>query len=156
MSYENTTVPVARSQQMLRELLLRHEGGSVAFVSDPPKEGFHALVPIDGKTYNIRVMAVMKKIEARHIKGRYYRGRWIPPRTDREAQEREVQRIWRVLFYHMKGIFEAADSGVMEFREMMLPYIVTKDGSTVGEHILPKLDQALAGRPDRLLPQTAS
>lgn len=151
MAYENTAVSVARSQQMLRELLLRHQGGSVAFISDPPKEGFHALVPIEGKTYSVRIMAVMRKIEPRTIKGRYYRGRWIAPRTSQEEQEREAQRIWRVLYYHIKGIFEAADSGVMEFREMMLPYIVTKDGSTIGEHILPKLDQALASHPERLL-----
>lgn len=156
MSYENTSVPVARSQQSLRDLLLRHEGGSVAFVSDPPKEGFHAVVPIDGKLYTVRVMAVMRQVPAKNIKGRHYMGRWIPPRTSRDEQEQEAARIWRVLYYHMKGIFEAADSGVMEFREMMLPYIVTKDGSTVGEHILPKLDQALASRPDRLLPQSAS
>ena len=71
---------------------------------------------------------------------------------DEKDSEQEARRIWRVLYHHMKSIFEAADSGVMEFRELMLPYIMTNDGKTVAEHILPKLDAALAGRPDRLLP----
>jgi hypothetical protein len=134
MAYETTEVPVAKSQQKLRELLLRNKGGRVAFISDPPTEGFQAVVPIDGKEYTIKVMAACK------------------PRRSQLAVEQEERRIWRVLFHHMKGIFEASRSGVMEFREMMLPYIVTNDGRTVAECIIPKLDAALAGRADRLLP----
>ena len=136
MSYETTQVAVPKSQQKLRELLLRNKGGRIAFISDPPTEGFQAMVPIDGKEYTIRIMATCKNKES-----------W-----SRMQREQEERRIWRVLFHHMKGIFEASSSGVMEFREMMLPYIVTNDGRTVAECIMPKLDAALAGRPDRLLP----
>jgi hypothetical protein len=53
---------------------------------------------------------------------------------------------------HLKDIFEASNSGVMEFRELILPYIVTKDGKTVAQHILPKLDSAINGNPERMLP----
>lgn len=134
MAYENTEVPVAKSQQKLRELLIKNKGGRVAFISDPPSEGFQAVVPIDGKEYSIRIMATCKA------------------KSNQRAVEQEERRVWRVLFHHMKGIFEASASGVMEFREMMLPYIITNDGRTVGECILPKLDAALANRMDRLLP----
>jgi len=133
MAYEQTQVAVPKSQDKIRQMLVRHKGGSVAFISDPPLEGFQALVPIDGKQYSIKIMA--------HIR-------------DKKDSEQEARRIWRVLYHHMKSIFEAADSGVMEFRELMLPYIMTNDGKTVAEHILPKLDAALAGKPDRLLPYT--
>jgi len=68
--------------------------------------------------------------------------------------EEEARRVWRVLFYHLKSVYEAANSGVMEFRELMLPYIVTHDGHTVAEHILPKLAGAIAGNPSRLLPES--
>lgn len=138
MSYEATEVPVAKSQQKLRELLLRNKGGRVAFISDPPTEGFQAVVPIDGKEYTVKIMAICKK------------------KTTQSGIEQEERRIWRVIFHHMKGIFEASSSGVMEFREMMLPYIVTNDGRTVAECILPKLDAALANRPERLLPAARS
>ncbi len=131
MAYEQTQVAVPKSQDKIRQMLVRHKGGSVAFISDPPLEGFQALVPIDGKSYSIKIMA--------HVR-------------EKRDSEQEARRIWRVLYHHMKSIFEAADSGVMEFRELMLPYIMTNDGKTVAEHILPKLDAALAGRPDRLLP----
>lgn len=134
MSYEQTTVPVAKSQQKLRDMLLSNKGGRVAFLSDPPVEGFSAVVPIDGKEYTIQVMARCK------------------PKRNGEADEQEARRVWRVILNHMKSIFEASRSGVLEFREMMLPYIMTHDGKTVAEHILPHLDQSLAGRPERLLP----
>lgn len=153
MSYESTSVSVSKSQDELRKLLLRHEGSSVAFVSEPEREGFQAMVPIDGKLYHVRIMAKMRYCEPKNIKGRYYRGRYIPPRTVHDEREAETRRIWRVIYYHVKSVFEASDSGVMEFRELILPYVVTKDGQTVAEHILPKLDAALSGRPDRLLPE---
>jgi len=50
MSYEQTQVAVPKSQDKIRQMLVRHKGGSVAFISDPPLEGFQALVPIDGKS----------------------------------------------------------------------------------------------------------
>jgi hypothetical protein len=134
VSYETTEVPVAKSQQKLRELLLRNKGGRVALISDPPAEGFQAVVPIDGKDYTIKIMATCK------------------PKYSQSATEQEERRVWRVLFHHMKAIFEASKSGVMEFREMMLPYIVTNDGRTVAQCIMPQLDAALANRPERLLP----
>ena len=39
----------------------------------------------------------------------------------------------------------------MEFRTMMLPYIVTKSGKTIAEQIIPKLDEAIERNPSRLL-----
>lgn len=132
MAYEKTQVPVMQSQSDIKKLVMGRGGSGVAFISHPPMEGFEALMPIDAVTYKIRIVASVP-LDSRNI----------------EADQR---RIWRVLFYHMKSVFEAASSGVMEFREMMLPYIVTKDDQTVGQHILPKLEQALSGRPDRLLP----
>ena len=131
MAYEGTQVAVPKSQDKIRQMLTKHGGARVAFISDPPLEGFQAVVQIDKASYSIKIMARL--------------------REKRDADQ-ECRRIWRVLYHHMKSIFEAADSGVMEFREMMLPYIITNDGRTVGECILPKLDAALAGRPDRLLP----
>jgi hypothetical protein len=131
MAYEGTQVAVPKSQDKIRQMLMRHKGGSVAFISDPPLEGFQAIVQIDGKSYSVKIMAKVR---------------------EKRDLEQECRRIWRVLYHHIKSIFEASDSGVMEFREMMLPYIMTVDGRTVGEHIIPVLDKAIAGRPDRLLP----
>ena len=153
MSYESTQVPVSRSQEGIRKLIMSRKGGKVAFISDPPREGFSAVVEIDGLPYQIRIFGVCR--EAPQQKNRTWKGRNIGTKdTTERFQEQyradEEKRIWRVLFYHVKSVFEAADSGVMEFRELMLPYIVTKSGRTIGEQLLPMLDKAIEHNPARL------
>jgi hypothetical protein len=138
MAYEHTVVAVAKSQQKLRELLLRNGASGIAIVSQPPQEGFQAMVKIDAATYTIRISATCKEKRAQ------------------AAREQEERRVWRVLFHHLKGIFEASHSGVMEFKEMVMPYIVTKDGRTIGEIILPQLDKAIQTNPARMLPMAAT
>lgn len=132
MAYENTAVPIDKSQGHIRKLLTSRGGTGIAFVSQPPHEGMEAMIPIDGVTYKIRIAAKV-------------------PGDSRDA-ERDMRRIWRVLFFHLKAVFEAAASGVLEFREMMMPYVVTKDGRTIGQHILPNLSTAIEGKPERMLP----
>lgn len=150
MAYEHTEVPVARTQEALRRILQAHKGFGLAVISeqdpqgkDPGLEGFQAKVLIDSLPYVIKIMAKVKaapKYSSDRQKGLF--------------REQEERRIWRVLYYHMKSVFEAADSGVMEFRELMLPYIVIPStGRTIAEHILPKLAQAMAGDPSHLLPE---
>ena len=150
MAYENTAVPVSRSQEGIRKLIMSRKGGKVAFISDPPHEGFTAIVEIDGLPYQIRLMGVCR--DAPQEKTRMYRGRKIALKetTDKfraKFSEEEERRIWRVIYYHLKSVFEAADSGVMEFRELMLPYIVTKSGQTVAEKLLPHLADAIERNP---------
>lgn len=131
MAYEETVVPVSRSQEKIKTLVLKNKGTGIAFICEPPMEGFQAAMPIEGKTYTIRIQAFAR---------------------DSRDPDQESRRIWRVLYHHLKDIFEASNSGVMEFRELILPYIVTQDGQTIAQHILPKLEQAISGRPERMLP----
>jgi hypothetical protein len=154
VAYDNTEVPVSRSQEGIRKLIMQRRGGKVAFISDPPSEGFTAVVEIDGLPYQIRLMGVCR--EAPQEKARMYKGRKIATKdtTDRFRQqftEGEERRIWRVLYYHLKSVFEAADSGVMEFKELILPYIITKSGRTIAEQLLPHLAEAIERNPSRLL-----
>jgi hypothetical protein len=134
LAYDETRVPVAQSQEELKRLLLKNGASGMAFVSQPPMEGFQVQVLIEGKTYTIRVQCLARKMK------------------NDEQQRQEERRIWRVLFFHMKAIFEAANSGLMEFRELILPYIVTRSGMTIAEHILPQLESAVQSNPERLLP----
>lgn len=149
MSYENTSVPVSKSQEGIRKLLLENSASGIAFVSqsEPSSEGFEAMIPIDGKTYRIRIVATVRKIEKKARRRRY----GAPAKSQIEVQEGENRRVWRVLFYHLKSVYEATNTGVMEFRELMLPYVVVKDGRTIAQHILPQLDKAIESRPERML-----
>jgi hypothetical protein len=105
----------------------------------PGREGFHAKVMIDSKPYSVRIMATVKRAN----------GRTALQTT--AYVEREERRIWRVIYYHLKSVFEASDSEVMEFRELMMPYIQIADGRTIAEAILPQLENAIAGNPARIL-----
>jgi hypothetical protein len=109
---------VSDSQQAIRKVVYAHKGTGVSFISQPPREGFEALVTLKDIPYHIRIMATCQKA------------------ANREQEER---RVWRVLFYHMKAMFEAVDSGVIAVEEVIMPYIVTPDGRTIAEHIGPKL-----------------
>lgn len=140
MAYEKTDVSVDKSQSGIRKLIMARKGSKIAFISDPPREGFQAEVQIDSLPYTIRIFGEVKRVNT--------------GRTERQREtwlDQEHRRIWRVLFYHLKSVFEAADSGVMEFRELMLPYIVTKSGKTVAEWIVPELAHAININPARML-----
>lgn len=133
MAYEDTEVPVVKSQMKLRELLVKNGATGIAIVSQPPQEGYQAMIKIDGAIYTIRISCACRS------------------QRSQSANEQEERRVWRVIFHHSKAMFEAASSGLMELKQIVMPYIVTKDGRTIGEIILPQLDQAVQSDPARLL-----
>lgn len=144
MAYEQTSVAVPKSQDAIRKLIMSHGGFGIAFISDRDphtsfsQEGLHAKVLIDSKPYAIKIMAVVKPVSEK-----------LPTKQRLNRIEQEERRIWRVLYHHLKSVFEAADSGVMDFRELMLPYILVGE-QTISEHILPVMDEAIAN-PSRML-----
>ena len=132
MSYEGTKVPISQSQSEIRQLVYRHKGTGISFMSHPPREGFEALVTMQAQQYHIRVMATCKKVSEKE-------------------RDQEDRRVWRVLFWHLKAMFEAADSGVIAVEDIIMPYIVTPDGRTIAEHIAPKLAELRSATHEKLL-----
>ena len=130
MGYEKTRVPLAQSQSEIRKMVYAHKGTGVSFMSRPPREGFEALVTMGDQAYHIRIMATMKGS------------------NPRESEER---RVWRVLYWHLKAMFEAADSGVIAIEDIIMPYIVTPDGRTIAEHVAPKLSEMRQFTHEKLL-----
>jgi hypothetical protein len=136
MAYNNyaaSSVAVSKSQEKIRRLILDHDGKGIAFISQPPTEGFEAHILIDGKYYHIRISVVCLK------------------KDNPKKQEQEERRVWRVLYHHMKDVYVASESGVFEFRVLMMPFVVTQSGRTIAEHIMPNLDKAISGNSVKLL-----
>ena len=131
MAYERSDVPVTRSQSEIRKLIMANGGTGIAFVSqtEPRIEGVEATVALDGKTYRIRLA--------------------VPIRSDVEGRklEQEERRIWRVLFYHIKNTYETALSGVIDLGELLLPFVVTDDGRTIGQRMVERLPEAVSKGP---------
>jgi hypothetical protein len=128
MAYETTEVAVSKSQEAIRKLIYSHKGTGVMLISRPPNEGFEAFVEIEKMPYHVRIMAVCKNA------GQYKSGA-----AKDKAIEQELRRVWRVLYWHLKAMFEAADSGVIDIRDVILPYVVMADGMTLSDHIRPQM-----------------
>lgn len=67
-------------------------------------------------------------------------------RKTKEAQEtayqQAVRQCWRALVLVIKAKLEAVEIGISEFEEEFLAHIMLPDGSTVGEYMLPQVEQA--------------
>jgi len=133
MAYEETVVPISKSQDGIRKMIYAHKGTGVNLISQPPREGFEALITVQDLPYHIRIMATCKKT-------------W-----NNNQREQEERRVWRVLYWHLKALFEAADSGVIDIRDVILPYVITRDGRTISEHLVPRIQELTTTDPDRLL-----
>lgn len=68
----------------------------------------------------------------------------------------EQRRLYRALYWYIKSMLEAWDSGVKTFAEIFLPHIVLPGGKTVTQDLLPKYALAVeSGKIDdiKLLPE---
>lgn len=146
MAYESTEVAVSKSQDAIRKLIYAHKGTGLMLVSRPPHEGFEAFIEIEKQPYHIRIMAKCKETP---VKDRYWNLR--SKSAIEKDEEQELRRVWRVLYWHLKAIFEAADSGVIDIRNVIMPYVVLRDGSTLSDHIVPRMQELTTMNPDRLL-----
>lgn len=121
-------------------MIYAHKGTGVMLLSQPPREGFEAMVTIDKLPYHIRIMATCRK----GSKPGYV--------FNEKGREQEERRVWRVLYWHLKAMFEAADSGVIDIRDVIMPYVVTRDGRTLSEHIIPRMAEIMTVDTSKLLP----
>jgi len=139
VAYEKTDVSISKSQEGIRRLVYSHKGTGVSFISRPPREGFEAMVTINDLAYHIRIMATCRTVPKPGYK------------FTASGIEQEERRVWRVLYWHIKAMFEAADSGVIDIRDVIMPYVVTRDGRTLSEHIIPQMEETMSIEPGRLL-----
>ena len=127
MAYEYTAVSIDKSQGAIRKLMAAHGAINITFASgsDPRMEGFQATVTLDSKPYAIRIAVLVQNKE------------------NEKLQDKENRRVWRVLYHHLKGAFVAADEGVIDIRELLLSFLVTKDGRTVGQRVLKDMSKLI-------------
>ena len=151
MAYDSTRVPISQSQEAIRNLIYSHRGTGISFISHPPREGFEALVTIADLPYRVRIMATCEDVAAVSPQGKRR-----SPQVIAEMKQQELRRVWRVLFWHLKAMFEAADSGVIDIRDVIMPYVVTRDGRTLSEHIIPQMERAMIDDPARMLVDSSS
>lgn len=74
-------------------------------------------------------------------------------RTEQQYQQARRQR-YRILLLTIKAKLEAIENGLSNFDIEFLAYMALPDGSVVGDHIIPEMNQAIAAgkKPKLLLP----
>ncbi len=81
-------------------------------------------------------------------------GRQRASNAAQEAWEQASRQRWRALALVIKAKLEAVESGIATFEEEFLAHIVLPSGQTVGQWMIPQVEQAyLTGQMPALLPQ---
>lgn len=157
MSYaQGTTVSVERSKAEIEKTLTKF--GASQFVSGWDEKSGKAMVQFDMNDRRIRFILVIPDKEQFRVYMRKngWGGENKKERTDaqvRMLQDQEMKRRWRALGLVVKAKLEAVETGISEFQEEFLAHIVLKGGRTIGETLLPQLDEiANTGKLPRMLP----
>jgi hypothetical protein len=138
MAYaENTAVPVERSKAEIERMLSRY--GADQFMSAWSSQ--QALIGFTAHKRMVRFTLPLPTPE--QFRYHVVRGR-KKARTDAEVRtaiDRETRRRWRSLVLAIKAKLEAVASKISSFEDEFLPWIVLPSGRTVGQEVLPQIDE---------------
>lgn len=134
--YQDTSIPVERSKEQIREALKAAGARGVQFEEQwEPDLYIVRFLWAFGDCFDTTVRVRLEVKPLSPEKGA--RGGW---RVSPEQRERQA---WRALSWYLKTMLEAATFGLMRFEDIFLSFVEGEDGRTVGEHIIPMLE---AGR----------
>lgn len=153
MAYaENTSVSVEKSKAEIESTLMRY--GANEFVSGWDQD--KALIGFKCRDRFIRFELPLPKRDDRAFTHTPNRGN---ARTDREAYkawEQACRQRWRALALCIKAKLEAVESGITTFEDEFLAHIVMSNGQTIGQSLVPRLEQACdPSKMPKLLPGLA-
>ena len=108
-------------------------------------QGTRAIVGFQMHNRNLRFELVLPDIDSDEF-SLTETGRERAPNAALKAWEQACKQRWRALALIIKAKLESVEAGVYEFDEAFLPDIVLHGGQTAGRFMLPKLDDAAAGK----------
>ena len=129
-AYKSTSVNWAKSQTSIVKMLTQRGIYQTRFTNLENKFVIEFLTPQeDGKPIGVRIIVPI-----------------IQTKDEKKAQQ-ELNRMHRVLFYHLKTKFVAIDSGLTEFMEEFMPHLIVMDtkgnSTTMGQMLLPQYKNSL-------------
>ena len=154
-AYKTTQVPVARSQEAIRQLLRNFNVRGVQFSEDFETRVINVRFAKE-VAGNMRTVSVSMTVpepppvkRARSVS--YRRGRMVYSKTIGERQEQMARATYRALHDWLKAQFVAVEFGLLTFEDVFLSHFewILKDGSvsTVGALV----KQRIENRPGFLL-----
>lgn len=138
---QDTSVPVERSKEQIRDALKSAGARGVQFdeLWEPETEFIVRFLWSMGEGFDavVRVRLEVKPLSPE--KG--VRGGW---RVSPEQRERQA---WRALAWYLKTMLEAASFGLMRFEDVFLSFVEDETGHTIGERLIPMLEQGRLALP---------
>ncbi len=137
MAYEETKVPVSRSQDGIRSLLRKHGARRFAFGEDFGENGTpFAVVRFEHEGLAVRLKVPLKLIDEDEAERRTQYNHKSVARTLADQEERESRRIWRVIHHNLKARMESVEEGVETFVEAFMAHVVNRTtGMTIYEEL---------------------
>ncbi len=144
MSYaEGTTVSAAKSRAEIEDMLTR--AGATRFMTSLETGRAVIMFELKGRAVKFEI-AFPKRDDTRftHAKPR---GQWSSPKRRPEpaaaaAHDDECRRLWRCLALAIKSKLSAIADGISTFDVEFMPFIVLAGGKTIGETIIPHLQNS--------------
>jgi hypothetical protein len=144
----NTTVPIDRSKAEIERVLTKYGATSFGYMT----QGTRAIVMFEAHHRQIRFTLPMPDPKDDSYR-RTPSGRMRQGESASSAYEQEMRRRWRALTLAIKAKLEAVDTGITEFEQEFLAHIVLPGNKTVGEMIMPSIEEAYhSGKIVALLP----
>jgi hypothetical protein len=145
-----TSVTVEKSRAEIEKVLQRWGATSFAYGWDRDR----AMIEFVARSRRVRFVLPMPDRD--DVTFTHYKRGYVLVRRSEDAAEKLWEQAgrqhWRALLLVVKAKLEAVEVGISEFEQEFLANIVTSDGRTIGEHLVPQLDTVTAQGPLALLP----
>lgn len=141
---EKTSVPVDRSRTEIEKLISKFGCTKFATMLDE----HHAVIGFVARGRAVRFMLPLPDPKAEVFRFKLDRWGYKKMRTPdqaREAFDQECRRLWRALALVIKAKLEAVESGITTFEHEFLAHFLQPNGMTLGDSLIPKLDQVASG-----------
>lgn len=141
-AYQQTVVPVARSQEQIRAMLQKYGSSGVNFSEDwnAGRVGFQFVTIRKTGTGEIPLVVRMVIQLWKSDSERLYA-------TQARTEQRQRQ-VWRALYFYLKSQLEAVDFGLRTFEDAFLADIEMRDGRVLGDHVKAALDSGRLALPE--------
>lgn len=130
-AYKGTIVNWSKSQTAIVKMLTQKGIYQTRFTNLQDKFAFEFLATLNEneKPVGVRILVPIKTTE------------------NEKKREQELNRLHRVLFYHLKAKFVSIESGLTEFMEEFMPHLIVMDkqgnSTTMGTILIPQYKKNL-------------
>ena len=134
--YEDTSVPVVRSQERIRSCLREAGARGVQFDEDWT-EGAPRLVVRFAWPHTGSDHVSIVRLEAEPL----------PPKSARVNEAQRERQAWRGLAWYLESNLKAATFGLIPFEAIFLAHFEGPNGKTIGDQIIPQVEQGRLALP---------